>query len=480
MKRLLPILLAVLLLLTACAAKPSPGPQTTAPPTAPTTAPPTAGAPDDSDMLHVVMADIYSGTVTGVSACTAHMSKLAQDAGFPLVFETVTQQNLKDALDTRDDAVIILPRAWIAEERMDSFGFIGTEKCYPMGASAPVNRPALLVRNDIWEEYAPQLETGSDLADFLRLLDGRVKDVPCAAWPLTAVQLYPYTPFDPLALFMPERGWYSLQGVMKEYGTCSFGLWASSDHRRLGVMYEMDECAAALADYIQLAVDGVLNLYTLKDHPDLTRFVTLLCRTEDFTSRQHASFCPDFHKLDFSEYHIAVLYKDTLPEIDSERMNYLSCCAVVRAGTSPAAFERFLAWLEMPENYELFLTGDKDAPAGYAAFPYLDLFLSDTLERARLAERTDLPVNFLEELEAIEYPSRCPIDAEASAAIQKAGVEENGADYTRLWNNYDSFIQALLKIWSTGDTENAADALFDDSRYEDVSDLLALYRDALN
>ena len=58
-------------------------------------------------------------------------------------------------------------------------------------------------------------------------------------------------------------------------------------------------------------------------------------------------------------------------------------------------------------------------------------------------------------------------------------VEENGADYTRLWNNYDSFIQALLKIWSTGDTENAEDALFDDSRYEDVSDLLALYRDAL-
>ncbi len=430
-------------------------------------------------MLHVVMTHTYSGAVSGVSACTAHMSKLAQDAGFPLVFETIDIDDASAALDNRDNAVVILPRAWISGERMESLGYIGTEKYRLMGASAPVNRPALLVRNDIWEEYAPELETGSDLADFLRFLDSKVKDVPCAAWPLVAVNLYPYTPFDPLALFMPERGWYPLQGVMKESGSTSPGLWASMDHRKVGVMYEMDETAAALADYIQLAMDGVMNLYDKRDHPDLSRFVTLLCRTEDFTSRLHAAEYPDFHKLDFSEYHIAVLYKDTLPEVESEHMNCPSFCAVVRAETNPAAFESFLAWLQVRENYDLFIGGGENAPKSYAVFPYLEHFLTDAMEQARLAERTNLPVNFLEELEAIEYPSRCPIGLEESAALRDAVVEDRNADYMRLMDNYQAFIDTLLDIWKTGDVDSAADALFDDSRYEDVSDLLALYRDAL-
>ena len=478
MKRMLAILL-LLILLTGCTGQ-SPAPATTAPPTAPTTAATTAPA-DTSKTLHVLISAMIWANPSDFGPCAGHMTKLAQDAGFDLSFEiaSVSVDKLMEDLDTRDDTVAVVQRDQLSKAQVEKLGTVGTEKMRRLGASAPLNRPAVLIRNDIWEVYSPEIGTGTDLEDFLwTLLDADPAQVPCAAAPFAAEQMYWYAPSEPLALFLPEKGYYPLiraggQGLL-------FGLWASMDGGTVKAAQDMDEARDAVERYLGLAENGLLDLYTAKRYGDLTAYPVILCNTEDLLSASHKTVNPAFHALDFTNYHIGILYSGILPRVPGEEIAKPEACAVTSQKTNAAEFDRFLTWLEERENYERFHGGGEDAPKNYADFPFLTFFRLDAFEAERLAERHDLPVNFADALEAVEYNGTCPLDEEKTAEL--IVKLENPDRISALYANYAAFQAKLLDVWllKTANLEAVPDALFDPAPYQDTADAAALVQAALN
>ena len=478
MKRILAILL-MLFLLTGCAGQTA-APATTAPPTAPMTTATTAPA-DASKTLQVRISAMIWANPSDFGPCAGHMTKLAQDAGFDLSFAITSDSSEKmlESLDTSDDTVMIVQRDRLSKAQIEKLGTVGTEKMRRLGASAPLNRPALLIRSDIWEVYSPEIETGSELEDFLWVLkDADPEQVPCASAPFAAEQMYFYAPSEPLALFLPEKGYYPLiraggQGLL-------FGLWASMDGGTVKAAQDMDEARDAVERYLSLAENGLLDLYTAKRHGDLTAYPAILCNTEDLVSASHKTVNPALHELDLTNYHIEILYSRTLPRVPGEEIAKPEACAVTSQKTNAAEFDRFLTWLGTRENYERFHGGGEDAPKNYADFPFLTFFRLDAFEAERLAERRDLPVNFADALEAVEYNGTCPLDEEKTAEL--IVKLENPEVISDLYANYSAFSAKLLDVWQlkTANLEAVPDTLFDPALYRDTAEAVKLVQAALN
>ncbi len=228
----------------------------------------------------------------------------------------------------------------------------------------PLNRPALLIRNDVWEDYRPEITTGSDLEAFLRTLrDADPAQVPCAASPFASEQLYWYAPSEPLAVFLPERGYYPL---VRAGGTAAlYGLWASVNGGKVQAQQEMDAAQEAVERYLGLVEEKLIDLYTTKKHGDLTAYPAILCNTEDFFSVNHKVYHPAFRELDFSGYHIAILYSGVQPRVPGEETAVSQPCAAAPAKANAAEFDRFLTWLKnAASHHRLRRHAAQGGPAG--------------------------------------------------------------------------------------------------------------------
>ena len=225
--------------------------------------------------------------------------------------------------------------------------------------------------------------------------------------------------------------------------------------------------------------EELIDLYTTKKHGDLTAYPVILCNTEDFFSDNHKVYHPAFHELDFSGYHIAILYSGVQPRVPGEETAVSQPCAIAPAKVNAAEFDRFLTWLEEAENYELFHGGGKDAPAGYADFPYLSFFRLDKYESEKLSRRRDLPENLSEALAAVEYNGECPLDADEAAAL--AETLQSRDMITALDANDTAFRTKLQDVWlfRTTNLDAVPAALFDPALYQDTAEATDLLPEAM-
>jgi len=442
---------------------------------------------DEASSVHVVMPHYTYGKLEEENC--EYASSLLNEAGFEVTFEVFDPGDAKSTAEAyenhirenlNEDTVYIVPEEMadvLAEDGILAEHTVsGKDVSYKIEQGswpAPLNRYALLIRNDIYDKYKPELNTGSETVEFLnKLKTDDPNQVPCATITFLYDRMYHDSGYLALQLFMPEYGWYSLDDVMK--GGNSLDVWSSMDETQIIDIYSSEDAKRAVTAYSDLIKNGLLDYYTKKMTWDLSVYPTLLVNTEDYYATLMLANNPDYAALDLSEYYINILYKNTLPEVEANSVPDRSYVSIAGKDANIGEYLRFLEWLDNEENYELFTKGKGDSE-GYEKWEQLIYF--ENADYQHDAKLENIPINLYEEVAEIEYPFKSRITKEKSSEINAKILADD--DLFNAVNKNNQTFTAKMETLIPGNAskfELIIDQLFDAENYESMEEVLELFK----
>lgn len=268
----------------------------------------------------------------------------------------------------------------------------------------PLSRTAVLIRNDVYASYGKEIRTADDYRALLESLkENNPGEVPGTISP----QIMNTFCNDNLALslFLPEYG----------YAPCDDGLVCKENN--ISAVYSLDETSAMLNELEDWKANGLVDFFIWdnKAIANLGNYPTMVTNTQAFLSDLTVMQFPTFDSVDYTNYHMCILYPTALPQIRDASTSYVNYCAVASPQADITEFLNFLEWLQTPENYLLFTYGkegvdytlhngnllytDAQQPYGRAIFHFL--LKQTALENL---QRANVPSNLMEEVAGVEYP----------------------------------------------------------------------------
>ena len=282
---------------------------------------------------------------------------------------------------------------------------------------------AVLVREDVAQEYGKEIRTGSEYVELLRWLKEKNPDkVPGAAY--RDHNAYGSTPYS---LFLPEMGYWDADGA--EWLLYTIG------SNEIIPLHEAPESRTAIEEYFQLWNERLLYLRTLNSNDEMAfekfdNFPTVLAFDAAF------DYPPWYGDFDASGYRMYTLYNNVLPVRSlGETIYWSSSYAAAGEGADITDFLSFMVWLGERENYRRFFYGVEG----------VDYELNDNGRVVSLDSGTDWEVirqnlSYFERSDSMEVPVNAPFNYEQErAAISFA--------YTIVLSEEDSTLSPAYEEW---------------------------------
>jgi hypothetical protein len=325
----------------------------------------------------------------------AFMTELAQEAGFALEFKrnvesgpsnlTVQKNNLirqmretrntvfflnvdlfrhehenaRDLFDVIGDFYDLVrdispdhAQRW-AEYNRAMNGFYGIY-AIPTNYRLSYSRLAVLIRNDIFQEYGREIRTATQYEDLLRWLWQRGHSTPGFAAPLyngnysDPARTIPMKHLGinmPFALFFPEMGLTEIREIHPSFDLMGMNtVWMDARGRFVDFSSLPHEVATALQRFYGWRQQGLMEYVTRLSEIPANPATVLL----------HLNISNIFPDITMSNYVINIFSE---PAQDStDRKNFM----VAAQETDISEFVRFMVWLDDPENYIRFFYGRED------------------------------------------------------------------------------------------------------------------------
>ena len=438
-----------------------------------------ATAYDDRQPLRIVMPKVLGRDQT---AFLEYASELLANVGFNIEFEVFSkitlsptghisdysryEQHIREELPS-SDAVYLLPHGMDVPFRRDGMltdvydlgleyapmytlqyaeliNEPGEMKVLPVGIRLHnLDRLAVLVKNDVHEEYDREIRSASDLKALLMYLKekGFSAFAPCAAYPYQPwvdLAVYRESRYTPLSLFMPEYGYEQVDHIYQRYFMYS-NLYYSADDRRVYPIYELPEINKVYSEFAQWYELGLID--AMWQPLQFSLYDTLLINTGAILGNSPRKFMPTGPNLgppiDLRDYHMYVLYPEAVRDTSPGEFS-VDTRAVAGNNANIPEFLRFMEWLEDEEHYDYFRYGvegvdytlDADAEPPNPPFVYSHWEQRDMFQRLHIEEIMPIntPVNFDEEMRRIYFSSDLPVNANVMKEIY---YEWMGEDWLR-------------------------------------------------
>lgn len=328
----------------------------------------------------------------------------------------------------KDNAAFVLntePLEFLKEE-----GWI--DEIHPLSHTAqPLNRLAVLIKNDVFSGWGQSIRTASELEAFLAWRREETGKAPCTA----ASFLYDrmYGGFLWLNLFLPEEGYFPINNEFPALASAAdfYSDFSGENLFSFATLPALSDCALR---YLQWMENDWLDAYMPMPRTQLAQYEAVIVNTEDFLMPLMLRNNAPLSALDFSGYTLQILYAQDIPRFSSESVP-ASAYGICSGENAQPLVDNFLAWLEQENNYRLLRYGAEGTDfrvedeawvilpeSGYSLWEQRVVFENTRLEPPVFRE--NLPANFREEMQLVSeapaplFPAE-KLDAAADLLIRE-------------------------------------------------------------
>lgn len=365
-----------------------------------------------------------------------------------------------------------------------------------------VQRMAVLIKNEIYNEYGKEVRTASEYKEFLSYVkDEKISNKPGA---LALYDIFENTGnFSPMSLFLPEYGYYALDKITTKYGMLQ--LYTTADNQYYAP-YQIPEAKEAILEILNWYEQGLAYPYPNKAHQsaidsiDINECASILINPMVLENRINLPY--GLEALDLTEYTMCVLYPNILPSTSITNRYYSNSGAITGKETDVTQFLEFMEWLEASENYYKFMYGKDgidyrlieiddsnyngrirylNGELNYHNWSYNNTFFYN-YENHLLPE--NLPINYELDMSLISYPYEINISYEDSIDLQKdfselmQGNPLFNNSFNNVYNSYFAILSSLQYI-SRESLVKKVDAYFEKGKADDpmaaIRDLVEEY-----